>query len=132
MATLPPTAAPEDFAARLRASRVPPRIGDMYVPPALLEAYRGHEALLARRAAHPPHCRAPYDALRLCWLGAGVDAEGCARAVEAYRPCARELRAARAARLAALEHERRVLLAARSAALAGAAAAGGGGGAARG
>lgn len=129
----PPPPSPDDldpaalFQKRLAArsiprEKVPARIGDMDVTPALLDDYAGHERLLRERAKLPPHCWLQYDALRLCLVRRVTDAETCARVVEAYRPCARELQRDKARRIMALDDERRKLLAAKARVLEAAAA----------
>jgi hypothetical protein len=80
----------------LPASAVPPKVGPMEVTPELRASYRGHEALLGYRARHPPHCYERFDQARLCWLSL-LEPGACKRALEAYRPCAREMRKAKLA-----------------------------------
>lgn len=78
--------------ARFRVPRyaVPGAIGDMEITPELRAMYRGHEALLKRRAEHPPGCRGVYDAVAMCVAMRWDDAT-CARVDAVYRPCAAEM-----------------------------------------
>jgi hypothetical protein len=71
------------------------------------------EVFLKERAKHPPHCYRAYDALRLCLIQK-IDTVTCGKIVEAYRPCARELRKEKLKRVMALEDERRKMLAAKA------------------
>lgn len=71
------------------------------------------EVFLKERAKHPPHCYRAYDALRLCLIQK-IDTVTCGKIVEAYRPCARELRKEKLKRVMSLEEERRKMLAAKA------------------
>ena len=134
MAAPPPAPPPPDFGGAepqvlwaLPPSAVPATVGAMAVTPELQAAYRGHEALLGYRARHPPHCYDRFDQVRLCWLSL-VDRAACARALEAYRPCAREMRKAKLKVYDDADAERRRALTEAAGRLASAAAGAGAGG----
>ena len=104
----------------LPASALPPAdsfLGAMPLSPALLQSYKGHEALLRYRAKHPPHCYERFDQARLCWLSI-LEPVACKKALENYRPCAREMRKAKLAPLDEAEQRRRRELTAAAKALA--------------
>ena len=114
----------------LPASALPPAdsfLGAMPLSPALLQSYKGHEALLRYRAKHPPHCYERFDQARLCWLSI-LEPVACKKALENYRPCAREMRKAKLKVYDDVDAERRRALTEAAGRLASAAGAAGGSG----
>lgn len=78
----------------------------MLVTPELLQDYMGHESLLLQRAKQEPHCYTRFDTVRLCWLSR-LEPMACQKALEDFRPCAREQRRKKLAKLDALTVTRR-------------------------
>ncbi len=78
----------------------------MLVTPELLQEYAGHESLLLQRAKQEPHCYSRFDTVRLCWLSR-LEPMACQKALEDFRPCAREQRRKKLAKLDEFADKRR-------------------------